>query len=213
MNRYSVYDLEALWPSLHKMYEIIRAFYVTLKGPERIRKQDLKSFLIQEVYTSDSTITKAAQEFVRVSDSRLDMFEHGKKLPEYPRVFAAVVALNGVYTATKKDDGLEDVLYFMYLNGYFIDIARYLRELHENDANTNTNTNSQRTVSVGSITNASSQVSTALSTAPVERATAALNSVNANNEGAFGPMNAGARRNRSNRRKRNKTQKIRKTRK
>ncbi len=195
LNRYSVYDLEALLPSLTQMYDAIHAYYVSLDGLERTKKQDLKAFLIVEVYSPESKLSKASEEFVAVSNKRFGFFEHGKKLPEPPRVFPAIVALNGLYSAASTKSGLEDALHRMYMNGYFVDIIQYCRALHDENNNENTRNNrnnksnrtktanaySQRSVSVGS-NNSVNSGNSHLTTVPVS-----------NEEGAFGPMNAGKR--------------------
>ena len=196
LNKYSVYDAERLAPSLRKIQDIVHGFYKSLKSSEKLKKQDLKEFLIHQVYTKDTPLLAALHEFVDASDAYPVNFAHSKKLPEDARVFPAIVALNSLYDAIKEGESVENVVQYMYLKGYFADILQYVKHLHENNNNdTPSNTNSQRTLSIGSVVNASSQVSGNSAISEISTGIAGpLHTPNNNAwfaEGAFGPMNAG----------------------
>ncbi len=193
LNQYSVDDAEILAPSLQKIQDIVSVFYKSLKNPEYMKKQDLKEFLILQIYTSDSPLNKALQEFVEISDLRHKHASYFRKLPEDKRVFPAIVALNGLYDALKLDDRTEDVVYTMYLKGYFSDILTYVRNLRNDN---NNNSSSQRTLSLGSVVNASSQVSGTNSVI-----SQAMNNETNEDEGAFGPLNGGRRQRKTKKRR------------
>jgi hypothetical protein len=202
LNKYSVNDVEILAPSLKKIQDIIYEKYASLKGSERYKKQDLKEFLIIQVYTPDSPLKQALLDFIEASDSRNRYSNRNN--PKNRRVFPAIVALNDLYYSIKRDENVENVLYSMYFNGYFSDILSYVKDLHNNAFGNNmTNASSQRTVSLGSLENASSLFS--------DSGISVLRNTNANanfsNNGAFGPLNGGGKKTRKTKKRKCRSRK------
>lgn len=174
-NRYSVYDAERLAPAIEKLQSELETYQNSLQSiPESHVRLYMASWIYDQLHSPTSPLSHAVQEFYKLSTSYGNSITT-QRLPEYPPVLSALVALNQLYDTISEKGEVDEVLAKLYWSNVFSTLLYYVKKIGSN-TNMNRNINSDRTASIGSIYNVSS-----------------LRSNNANNRdnGVFGPMEGG----------------------
>jgi hypothetical protein len=126
LNRFSVTDLEVIYPALKTVQDTLKAYLAGLRkysyGEAIVQ---LSFFVEDELKKPYSALQGALRYFYEVSTGPATV-TNPALWPLSAKVLPAVVRLNDLYYAIQKKQGVEDVVARLYLNGTFLNILEYV---------------------------------------------------------------------------------------